>query len=53
MEEHGQASPSDVPFTCVRVAGHISESPSTNTDHSVGRDMVRFGEACVVGWERR
>ena len=53
IEEHGQASPRDTPFTCVRVAGHMLESPSINTDHSVDRDMTGTEEIVVVGWERR
>lgn len=53
IEEHGHASPSETPFTCVRVAGHMLESPSINTDHSVDKDTTGVGAIVVVGCERR
>jgi len=48
IEEHGHASPSDTPFTCVLVAGHMLESPSIKTDHSVGNEMTEAEEIVVV-----
>ena len=53
IEEQGQASPSDTPLTWVRVAGHMPDSPSISTDHSVGNDTMGVGEIVVVGWESR
>jgi hypothetical protein len=49
IEEHGHASPSDTPFICVRVAGHMLESPSISTDQSVGNDTTGAEEIVVVG----
>jgi hypothetical protein len=49
IEEHGHASPSDTPFICVRVAGHMLDNPSINTDHSVGKDTIGVEEILVVG----
>ena len=49
IEEHGQASPRGMPFTCVRVAGQISDSPSIKTNQSVGRGTIGADAACVVG----
>jgi hypothetical protein len=49
IEKHGQASPSDTPFTCVRVGGHMLESPSIKTDHNVGKGMTGAEERVVLG----
>ena len=49
IEEHGQASPSDTPSTCVRVAGHMLDRPSINTDHRVDKDMTGTEMVVVVG----
>ena len=53
IEEQGQASPSDMPLTSVRVAGHMLDRPSISTDHSVGKDTTGAEEITVVGWESK
>jgi len=49
IDEHGQASPRDIPSILVRVEGQIVERPSTRTAQTVGRGTTGTEEACVEG----
>jgi hypothetical protein len=49
IEEHDQASPSEIPSTCVREAGQIEDRPSITTDHSVGTVTIGTELARVDG----
>ena len=53
IEEHGQASPREIPTICVRESGQIEDRPSITTDHRVGMVMIGTELARVDGWERR
>lgn len=53
MAEQGHASPIDIPSTCVREGGHMGDSPSISTDHSVGMGIIGTEEARVDGCESR
>lgn len=53
IDEHGHASPNDMPSISVRVGGHTLPSPLIKTDQSVGMVMIGTDDAWVEGWERR
>lgn len=53
MVLHGQASPSEMPFSAVRDGGQMGARPLIKTFQSVGRTTMGLDEACVEGCDRR
>lgn len=53
IEEHGQASPREIPLMAVREGGQIGAKPVIKTSQRVGRRTIGIEEACVEGWDKR
>lgn len=49
ISEQTQASPIEVPSSCVLESGQIDDSPSIKTDHNVVMGMIGTEEAKVEG----
>lgn len=53
MEEHGQASPREIPLMAVREGGQIGANPVISMSQKVGKRTIGIDDACVDGWDSR
>lgn len=53
IDEHGQASPREMPLMAVREGGQMGAKPVISMSQNVGTRTIGIDEACVEGWDSR